>query len=265
MLTPSIIPVLALDDWAADHSASFDWLGTLGFAGAVLAAAMFLALLIRGISQSARYRATSTLGDSERGKLAGEIAEAEQRTIGEIVVVVLERSDRHPGAEWMAGALVMVAGSMLLTGWLPWNHPTWFFASQLALGALGFLAARCVPGFKRAFISEDRAEEMAREQALQEFYAQGLHRTQQATGVLIFASLLERRVVVMGDEGIDAKLDASAWEATDRAILDGIRSGSLEQGLAAGIRVAADLLEEHFPSREGDRDELPNHVIVRAE
>ena len=93
--------------------------------------------------------------------------------------------------------LTLLCGSALLAGWLPWDQPTLFFLSQLGLGAIGFLAARGLPGFKRAFISEARADEMAREQALQEFYAHGLHRTPNATGVLLFVSLLERRVIVL--------------------------------------------------------------------
>jgi len=233
--------------------------------GAALAAGVFLLLLIRGLAQSGRYRATDVLGTAEREELAAEIATAEERTAGEIVVVVLERSDRHPGAEWMAATLTLLCGSVLLAGWLPWEQPALFFFCQLALGAVGFVAARFIPGFKRAFVTEARADEMAREQALQEFYAHGLHRTQDATGVLLFVSLLERRVIVLGDVGIDEKLDATHWEATDTAVLEGIRSGSLKDGLAAGIRRTADVLAEHFPRKAGDRDEVPNHVIVRAE
>ena len=165
----------------------------------------------------------------------------------------------------MAGGLMLLLGSALLAAWLPWDRPTLFFVCQLGLGCVGFLAARWVPGFKRSFVSEARADEMAREQALQEFYAHGLHRTEAATGVLLFVSLLERRIIVLGDEGIDAKLDASHWEATDKAVLEGIGSGSLKDGLAAGIRRTADVLAEHFPGEHGDRDEVPNHVIVRAE
>ena len=262
----STMNMLALSQsWEADHSGSFDWVGTLGLVGAALAAGIFFLLLFRGLMRGHLYRATGVLGETERAELAAEIATAEEHTTGEIVVVVLERSDRHPAAEWMAGALTMVFGSVLLAGWLPWDQPTFFFLCQLGLGAIGFLSARLVPGFKRAFLSEARADEMAREQALQEFYSHGLHRTQDATGVLLFVSLLEHRVIVLGDEGIDAKLDASHWEATDSAILEGVRSGSLKEGLAAGIQRTADVLAEHFPGTDEKRDDVPNHVIVRAE
>lgn len=257
--------VLLQDNWTSDVSAPFDWLATLALVGALLFAAGFLWLLLRGLSQASRYRAASVLGEPQRSELQAGIARAEERTMGEIAVVVLERSDRHPGADWMAGALSLILGSALLAPWLPWDRPAGFLACQLVLGAAGFLCARLVPGFKRAFISEQRADEMAGEQALQEFYAHGLQRTENATGVLLFVSLLERRVIVLGDEGIDQKLDASYWEATDKAILEGIRSGSLQRGLHEGLERCADVLAEHFPREEDDRDEVPNHVTVRAE
>lgn len=252
-------------DWDMGHAVPAEWLPGLGLAGAAIAAGVFLVLLLRGLSQMGRYRATRVLGEPERAELERAIVEAERHTIGEIAVVVLERSDRHPAADWIAAGLSLLLGSALLTAWLPWNEPSLFFACQFALGAAGFVASRRVPGFKRAFVSEARAEEMAREQALQEFFALGLHRTQDATGVLLFVSLLERRVIVLGDHGIDAVVGAAEWAATDRAVLEGVRAGSLQRGLAAGIERVAEVLAEHFPSEPGRESELPNHVVVRAE
>ena len=62
-----------------------------------------------------------------------------------------------------------------------------------------------------------------------------------------------------------AKVAADQWERTDRALLDGIAGGSLREGIVAGIRSAADVLAEHFPWEEGDRNEIPDRVIVRRE
>jgi len=263
MSTLSIAAFLQ-DDWDADHSVAFDWVGQLGLVGTALFAGIFLFLLARGLLQARLYRAADALSDAERAELSTAIAAAEERTTGEVAIVVLGRSDRHPGAEWLAGAIAMLLGSALLAGWLPWDRPVWFFACQALLGAAGFLSARWLPGFKRAFISEDRADEMVREQALQEFYAHDLHRTRDATGVLLFVSLLERRVVVLGDTGIDAKLDASYWEATTAAILAGLKNGSLARGLSEGLGRCADVLAEHFPRGEDDRNEVHNHVVVRS-
>ena len=78
-------------------------------------------------------------------------------------------------------------------------------------------------------------------------------------------SLLERRVVILADDGIDATVDAEFWADTDDAILDGIRRGSLRDGLIAGIRRAGDLLSARFPWRQGDRNEITDRLIVRRQ
>ncbi len=266
VLLMNLVPVIeASQEWAGDHAAPVPWVSIFGYVGAGLFALLFAWVFIRGLMQSGIYRATEALGEAERGELADEIARAEERTVGEIAVVVLGRSDRHPGAEWLAATVALLLGSVLLAGWLPWGRPLWLLVCQFALGGAGFAAARFVPGFRRAFVSDARADEMAREQALQEFYGCGLHRTEARTGVLLFVSLLERRAIVLGDEGIDAKLDTSHWKATDDAVLGGMRRGELKQGLHEGIERCADVLAEHFPRTSADRDEVPNHVIVRAE
>jgi putative membrane protein len=136
---------------------------------------------------------------------------------------------------------------------------------QLAMGVVGFALAAVLPGFKRLFIFGHRATAVAEEQAFQEFYANGLHKTAAATGVLIFVSLLEHRVVVMADEGINDKVEDNFWDETDRVILEGIAGGSLRDGLVAGIDRTGEKLAECFPWVEGDRDEIPNRLIVRRD
>lgn len=40
------------------------------------------------------------------------------------------------------------------------------------------------------------------------------------------------------------------------------REGSLAEGLVAGVTLAGDLLSGPLPRQPGDRDELPNQVVV---
>ncbi len=261
-----LLPMLSIDEtWSGGEAAPFDWTAIAGPGGAILFAVVLLFFLQRALFQRSRYRAVTVLAESDRRAVAAEIATAETKTSGEIGVVVLERSDRHPGADWLACVVFLSIGTALLFAFIPWDQPVWLLATQVGLGVLGLFASRSMPGFKRLFISEDRATEMAGEQALQEFYAAGLHRTEGATGVLLFVSLLERRVIVLGDEGIDAKLDDAHWRETDQAILDGVRRGALGAGLIEGVRRCAVVLEEHFPAEGENPDEVPDHVIVRRE
>ena len=196
---------------------------------------MLLFLVVRAIFRQRRYRVASSFTEDDRRAVREAVAAAERCTVGEILPVVVERSDPHPGADWLAALCCLLVGTSLLAGWLPWEQPVFLLLSQFGMAAVGFGLARILPGFKRVFIFEDRATAVAEEQAFQEFYANGLHKTEAATGVLLFVSVLEHRVIIMADEGIDSKVGAEFWANTDDAILDGIRHGSLRDGLVSGI------------------------------
>jgi putative membrane protein len=248
----------------ADQAAVDLWHG-FGTAGPLLLSALLAILVARALVRRRRYRIAGAFTEEDRRAVHEAIATAERRTVGEILPVIVERSDAHPAADWLAALTLVLSGSALLASWLPWHHPPLLLLSQLALGGVGFALARLLPDFKRWFVSEARASEVVAEQAFQEFYANGLHRTEAATGVLLFVSLFERRSVILADAGIDAEVDAGFWASTDDAILDGVRRGSLREGLLEGIRRAGDGLARHFPWGAGDRNEVPDRLIVRPE
>lgn len=233
--------------------------------GPLLLAALVGALVVRALLRRRRYSARALLDDAASASIVAALAAAEKRTEGEIVSVVLERSDRHPEACWLAALAALLIGSALLLVWLPWEHPLLLLAFQVAAGAAGWLLARLLPDLQRTFVSEARATEVAEEQAVQEFHRHGLHKTKNATGVLLFVSLLERRVIVLGDDGIHAKVGDDHWTGTTKAVLDAIAAGSLREGLLAGIKRCGAVLAEHFPAQRDDMNELPDRLIVRRE
>lgn len=257
---------MAMADWAAvgEQAAEGTW-SLLGLAGPTLCAALLLFLVARAVLRRRRYRAAHAFRESDRLAVRDAIVAAERKTVGEILPVVVERSDPHPAAEWLAALSFVLVGSTLLIVFLPWKHPAWVLGEQALLGVAGFLLARWLPDLKRSFVFENRASAVAEEQAFQEFYGNGLHKTRAATGVLVFVSLFERRVVILADEGIDAKVDEAFWAGVDELVLDGVRRGSLRDGLVAGIARVGDLLADQFPWVESDRNEVPDRVIVRDE
>jgi len=254
----------AVSEWTGGPAGLDVWRIAAIVASAVFAALVAL-LVVRAALRQRRYRVVDTFGDEDRAAVRAAVIDAERRTVGEILPVVVERSDPHPAAEWLAALTFVIVGSAALAAVVPWTRPALVVLSQLVLGGAGFGLARALPGFKRAFISEDRATAVAHEQALQEFYAHGLHRTEGATGVLLFVSLLEHRAIVLADEGIDSRVHAEFWADTDDVVLDGIRRGSVRDGLVAGVRRAGELLAEHFPWQRSDRNEIPDRVIARRE
>lgn len=257
--------ILPQGDWDAAHELEVAWTTIVDHVGEVAFGAVVLILVVRAWVRRSRYRAVGVLSDAAIENVRAAIVAAEERTVGEIVPVVVERSDPHPGAHWIAALTLSFGGTIASFEDLPWGEPWIVIAWQAGFALFGYGLSFALPDVQRLFTSARHARATAEEQAFQEFYGADLHHTEAGTGVLLFVSLFEHRVVVLADEGIAAQVDADRWVETDRAILDGIRAGSLEQGLIAGIRAAGDLLAEHFPWTEGDRNEVPDRVIVRRE
>lgn len=225
-----------------------------------------------------------TSADHER--IADAVAAAEAKTRGEIVCVVIDEASPYPETPlaWAAfGALVLpLAGLALLKVTAALRHfdaPGGWAAAQAAaphapvLTALtgyallqcllfvGIFAVALVPPVRRSLTPSLLKRARVRERAVQQFFASGLHKTRERTGVLIFASLGERQAEVLADVGIDEKVAASDWEAAIADLVAGVRAGRPADGFVAAIERCGRLLAQHFPAGSDNPDELPNALV----
>jgi uncharacterized membrane protein len=93
------------------------------------------------------------------------------------------------------------------------------------------------------------------------FVRLGMERTAQRNGVLFFVVPSRRRFVVLGDEGIHAKVGPEFWTHVAAAVSERFRRRDFTGGLVHGVETVGNELSTHFPFDPGtDRDELPNTV-----
>ena len=102
------------------------------------------------------------------------------------------------------------------------------------------------------------SEERVHRAASLAFREAGLVETRDRTGILIYVSLLEHRVVVLADRGIDSRVEPGTWDAVVARIVTGIKADRAEEGLADGIRLCGEILASRFPPRPDDTNEIPN-------
>jgi putative membrane protein len=101
------------------------------------------------------------------------------------------------------------------------------------------------------------------QRAAEAFIREEIFRTRDRTGVLIFLSLQERKVLVVGDTGINAKVTKEDWHDVVRRVVEGIRHGNPAEGLIDSIRQCGVLLERRgVPRRPDDRDELADSLRI---
>lgn len=102
----------------------------------------------------------------------------------------------------------------------------------------------------------------ARDRAVELFGRLRVWDTEQNAGVLIYLLLADRRVEIVADRGIHARVGATAWEAICGAMQREFAARRFERGAIVGIEAVSDLLAAHFPPRPVNPDELPNRPVV---
>ena len=89
-----------------------------------------------------------------------------------------------------------------------------------------------------------------------------IRKTKGSTGILIYVSLYEHMVRILGDDAISKKLKQEDWQSICDIIINGCKNKQMTQGMIDGIAKAGEMLGEHFPIQEGDVDELANDLIT---
>jgi putative membrane protein len=188
------------------------------------------------------------------------VRSAEKNTAGEIVPMVVERSEDYRGVRALAAAiLAFSAGVVLLAS--PLEARFWVPPVQLGAFVLAYALAGWPPVLRLLLPTSIRAQAVRRTAHLA-FVEEGVVETRDRTGILIYISLLEHRVEVVADRGIDERVQEGTWDGVVRLILDGIRRERAEEGLVDAIRLCGEILATQFPPRPDDTDELANRLRV---
>jgi len=181
---------------------------------------------------------------------------AELTTSGEIVPVVVERSDSYADVRIGAAAIAAIALGALVLELLP-SHTAWLVPTQICVFAALCLVFGWRPLLGLVAPNPLFAERVHRA-AEHTFHEAGMVETRDRTGILIYVSLLERRVEVLADRGIHQRVPDGTWDVVVERVLQGIRENRADEGLIDGIRLCGEILAGTFPPRPDDANELPD-------
>jgi putative membrane protein len=222
--------------------------------------------------------ASAVFGDRDRKAIEQAVAEAESRTAAEIVIVAASRSGRYDRAEDLFGltlALLVTCLAWLVTydrgsasdaQWETVASSVWPAAALLAVFIATFVVGTALASrlfiLARPLLSREQMLEEVRRAAQAAFHQFRIGRTAQRTGMLIYVSLAERLVWVVGDDRVSERVDQPVWDAARDRIVEGFRSRRPTEGIVAAVRDCGTVLAEHFPIQDGDENELTNELIL---
>ena len=197
----------------------------------------------------------------EQQKIEAAVKAAESKTSGEVVPMVVDSSYDYPRTDLIAaGTLALASG--LIFSWAVGGESIWWFLPVFIMGFFVFQQLiRSLPDLKRRLIHPEELTAEVKEKALVSFIEQGLHETRDRTGILILISLFEHRVQILADSGINAKVPEHTWEEVDDIIIEGLKTGNACNAVCQAIERCGELLQEHFPRKHDDTNELPNLIM----
>jgi len=212
----------------------------------------------------------------EKARIEAAVAEAEGQTSAEIVPVVATASGRYDRAEDIAGLWCAMILMGLVWWWLPRTEGggyMWGLAwgrfelpALIAASVAGFLVgavmATRLHGLRHLFTPRTEMREEVLGRARQAFFDNRVHRTADATGLLVYISVYERMAAVVADDGVTEKLGQPVMDGLCEQLVSGIKKGDAADALCGVIRDAGEQLGAALPRAEDDVNELPNHLVV---
>ena len=201
-------------------------------------------------------------------RISAAVAAAEMGTSGEIVPVFVEASGPYAEAAWRAGTalgvIAVVAGDFLAPDGMALHlfTPLLVFAAAFAAG---FYGAPFVPSLHRRLAGRRAMDEQVSLRAEAAFTREEVFATRDRTGILIFVSLLERKVRVLADSGIHARAADGTWDGVVGKVVSGMKAGRPADGIVDAVELCGRLLREHgFVARPDDTNELPDSLRIES-
>src|SRR5437762_10614528 len=195
--------------------------------------------------------------DAAREALTDCVKKIETTTDAELVLVVRARSGSYRHADYLFGALLAFAVLLFLL-FSPFDFHQYWVAIDVALFfLLGSLGASRSNTLRRLLTSGKFRAEAVRAGAAAMFYEAGIANTNTEMGVLIYLSILERRLELIADRGVLKAVPSLEWNQCLSELHQVGRQPDPE-GFLKALRSLGVLLAEHLPPTGENPNELPD-------
>jgi len=185
------------------------------------------------------------------------VKQIETTTDAELVLIVRARSGSYRHADYLFGALLAFAGLLFLL-FLPFDfHQYWVPIDVALLFAGGAFISSRSNFLRRLLTSEKFRSEAVRKGAAAMFYEAGIANTNAELGLLIYLSILERRLELIADRGVLKGVNALEWNQVVFELHEAGRKPE-PKPLQEGLQKLGCLLAKHLPATGENPNEIPD-------
>ena len=204
-----------------------------------------------------------------------QIAEAEKLTSAEIVCALATESGRYDRSESIIGLILGVAGlgvAEVFNNRVFTAEGYWGIRQGITIGwqvlavTLGFVAGSGIATYfhpirKLVTANREMEEEVARA-ATYVFSRAKLTSTKMRTGLLLYVSLFERKVLVLADKTTMEVLGQKGLDELRDIAVGHLKKNERVKTFTETVAKAAEMLKETLPPDKENPDELPNTLLI---
>lgn len=195
--------------------------------------------------------------DAARAALTDCVKKIESTTDAELVLVVRARSGSYRQADYLFGALLAFAGLLFLL-FSPFDfHQYWVAIDVALLFVIGSVITSRSNSLRRLLTTNKFRSAAVRTGAAAMFYEAGIANTNAEMGVLIYLSLMERRLELIADRGVLKKVPAQDWNH-ETFELRAIGKNPDPNAFQKAIEQFGKVLATHIPPTGENPNELPD-------
>ncbi len=209
-------------------------------------------------------------------EIGSAVQKAESKTSGEIATAMIKESYNYAIYELMFAVIigfVYFVAMMFFAGSIEqylqskfWdysvNYLIMFYGFSTFVVITIFYFIGNISSIDRLIVPKRIRLQKVQERATRYFMESGVYNTKDRTGILIFISIMEHRVELLADSGINQKIPKEKWQSIVDNIISGIKQKQIAKHLIESIDECGNLLAEHFPIQADDKNELTDDIDI---
>ncbi len=210
------------------------------------------------------------LSQQEKQTINQRIKDVELTTNAELVTVIAQRSDHYYYIPtlWAAllslsfpGILAILGKTIESANWsasIDSVDPAYLI--QVAIFIVAAVVFQWTP-LKMLLVPKYVKYSRASRHAHELFFIEGLHLTNDNTGLMLFVSKDEKYAEIIADAGINQNVQEGEWQNIIDNFVNLVDDGKVAEAYLSTIDECGALLSEHYPAKGKNDNELPDHLI----
>lgn len=110
---------------------------------------------------------------------------------------------------------------------------------------------------------ENHTKKDVLDRAAQFFAELKMHKTALRNGVLIYVALEDKKLAILGDAGINAKVSEHFWDEIKNQMVEKFKANQVCEGICNAVVEAGRQLKAYFPCQADDVNELSDDLSFK--